>query len=184
MIRVGFWLRVSTNDQNTETQRYLANQYCDKTFPSGWKLTREYNLEGISAYKDTNEIGGLGSYRREVIKDSKQAVWDHLIVQDLSRIARDGVVGGVTFLSALRQAGAEVHIIQSPYLNDPNMPLKEGISAMFFELATLDSKIRGQKSREAQQLAKERGIHIGRPKGSGDSKPRRRRTNVEIRNGF
>jgi len=184
MIRVGFWLRVSTNDQNTETQRYLATQYCDKTFPNGWKLTKEYNLEGISAYKDTNEIGGLGSYRREVIKDSKQAVWDHLIVQDLSRIARDGVVGGVTFLSALRESGAEVHIIQSPYLNDPNMPLKDGISAMFFEMATLDSKIRGQKSKEAQQLAKEKGIHIGRPKGSGDSKPRRRRTNVEIRNGY
>jgi len=166
MSRTYAYIRVSTDKQETENQRFEILKYANEKKLGNVEFVEE-TVSGRKSWKD-RKIGTLIS---ELQKG------DILIVTELSRLGRS-MLEIMELLSILLRNGIELHVVKSNQILKDDLQSK--VFAMAFSIAAeIERELISQRTREALQRRKAEGKPLGRPKGSYSSKLDRYREQIE-----
>ncbi|MBK8584935.1 MAG: master DNA invertase Mpi family serine-type recombinase [Bacteroidetes bacterium] len=147
------YIRVSTEKQNTENQKFEIEKYCKVN----GIVVEKWVEEKISGLKKMKErmLGGLLS---KLKKD------DLLIISELSRLGRN-LMGIMKILHDCMENDIRVVAIKEGYVLGNNINSK--VLAFAFGLsAEIERNLISQRTKEALARRKEEGVILGRPKGS------------------
>lgn len=147
------YIRVSTDRQTVENQRFEINGFCKKN-----KITVDRWIdETISGAKEI-EKRKLGELLSMLQKD------DILICAELSRLGRN-LLMIMSILNVCMQKEVQVWTIKDNYRLGSDISSK--VLAFAFGLsAEIERNLISQRTKEALARMKSEGFHIGRPKGS------------------
>ena len=147
------YIRVSSDKQTVENQRYEINNFCQKEHLNidGWIE------ETISGTKNYNKRA-LGRLLKKVRKD------DLIICAELSRLGRS-LFMIMEILSLCMKKGCKVWTIKDNYRLGEDIQSK--VLAFAFGLsAEIERNLISQRTKEALALRRAQGIHVGRKYGS------------------
>ena len=156
MSRTYAYIRVSTDKQDTENQRYEILKYAN-----------EKKLGNVEFIEET--VSGRKSWKDRKIGDliPKLQKGDVLIVTELSRLGRS-MLEIMELLSILLRAGVELHVVKNNQVLKDDLQSK--VFAMAFSIAAeIERELISQRTKEALARLKKQGKKLGRPKGSGKS---------------
>ncbi|MDY3522000.1 master DNA invertase Mpi family serine-type recombinase [Riemerella anatipestifer] len=147
------YIRVSTDKQTVENQRFEIKKFCKKE-------TLKVDCwieETISGTKDVDKRK-LGELLEKLKKD------DILICSELSRLGRN-LLMIMSILNKCMEGGIKVWTIKDNYRLGDDISSK--VLAFAFGLsAEIERNLISQRTKEALARKKSEGVHIGRPKGS------------------
>ncbi len=151
------YIRVSTDKQTVENQRYEINQFCNKKEMLVNKWVEE-TISGTKKIKE-RELGKL-------LKKMKKG--DILICSELSRLGRSLLmIMGV--LNECMNRDIQVWTIKDNYRLGSDINSK--VLAFAFGLsAEIERNLISQRTKEALARKKAEGVVLGRPKGSKSKK--------------
>jgi DNA invertase Pin-like site-specific DNA recombinase len=151
------YIRVSTDKQTVENQRYEINQFCEKREI----VTDRWIEETISGVKDI-ENRRLGKLLKKMRKD------DILICTELSRLGRN-LLMIMSILNDCMKREVQVWTIKDNYRLGSDINSK--VLAFAFSLsAEIERNLISQRTKEALARKKAEGVILGRPKGRKSSK--------------
>lgn len=151
-MRYGY-IRVSSDKQTVENQRFEINQYCQQ---EGWTIDGwiEETVSGTRTYTKRR----LGKLLRQVGEG------DIIICSELSRLGRN-LYMIMEILSHCMNRGCHVWTIKDGYRLGDDIQSK--VLAFAFGLsAEIERNLISQRTKEALARLKAEGKHLGRPKGS------------------
>lgn len=151
------YIRVSTDKQTVENQRYEINQFCDKQTI----VVNKWIEETISGSRSVDERK-LGKLLKKMKRD------DVLICSELSRLGRNLLmIMGV--LNECMNRDIKVWTIKDNYRlgNDINSKV---LAFAFGLSAEIERNLISQRTKEALARKKAEGVILGRPAGSRSSK--------------
>jgi DNA invertase Pin-like site-specific DNA recombinase len=147
------YIRVSSDKQTTENQRFEVNNYCKKL---SIKID-EWCEETISGTKKASERL-LGAFLKKMGKEDK------LIVCELSRLGRN-IMEIMSILNTCMNNDIKVIAIKENYELGNNINSK--VLAFAFGLsAEIERNLISMRTKEALARKKSEGVVLGRPKGS------------------
>lgn len=151
------YIRVSTDKQTVENQRYEINQFCNRQE----MVIEKWIEETISGAKNV-EDRKLG----KLLKRMKKR--DILICSELSRLGRNLlIIMGI--LSECMNKDIQVQTIKDNYRLGSDINSK--VLAFAFGLsAEIERNLISQRTKEALARKKAEGVILGRPKGKKSSK--------------
>jgi DNA invertase Pin-like site-specific DNA recombinase len=150
------YIRVSTDKQDVENQRYEILKYANEKKLGNVEILEE-TVSGRKSWKDRK----LGKIIEKLQKG------DILIVPELSRLGRS-MLEIMELLSILLRKGVELHVVKNNQVLKDDLQSK--VFAMAFSIAAeIERELISQRTREALQRRKAEGKHLGRPKGSKSS---------------
>lgn len=151
------YIRVSTDKQTVDNQRYEINQFCDKETI----VVNKWIEETISGSKNVEERK-LGKLLKKMKRD------DILICSELSRLGRN-LLMIMGILNECMNRDIKVWTIKDNYRlgNDINSKV---LAFAFGLSAEIERNLISQRTKEALARKKAEGIILGRPKGSKSSK--------------
>jgi DNA invertase Pin-like site-specific DNA recombinase len=156
MSRTYAYIRVSTDKQDTENQRYEILKYANEKKLGNVEFIEE-TVSGRKSWKD-RKIGVLIS---ELQKG------DILIVTELSRLGRS-MLEIMELLSILLRKGVELHVVKNNQILKDDLQSK--VFAMAFSIAAeIERELISQRTKEALARLRKEGKKLGRPRGSGKS---------------
>jgi DNA invertase Pin-like site-specific DNA recombinase len=156
MNRTYAYIRVSTDKQDTENQRYEILKYANEKKLGNVEFIEE-TASGRKSWKD-RKIGAL---------IPKLQKGDILIVTELSRLGRS-MLEIMELLSILLRAGVELHVVKNNQVLKDDLQSK--VFAMAFSIAAeIERELISQRTKEALARLRKQGKKLGRPKGSGKS---------------
>lgn len=147
------YIRVSTDKQTTQNQRFEIQQYCAaQNLPvTGWI---QETISGTKSY----DKRALGRLLRKVKKG------DLIICTELSRLGRN-LFMIMEILNHCMARGCRVITIKEGYHLGENIEAK--ILAFAFGIsAEIERKLISQRTAEALRRRKAEGVRLGRPKGA------------------
>ena len=150
------YIRVSSDKQTVENQRYEINNFCKKEhlLIDGWI---EETISGTKSY----DKRALGKLLKKVKKD------DLIICAELSRLGRS-LFMIMEILSYCMKKECKVWTIKDNYRLGDDIQSK--VLAFAFGLsAEIERNLISQRTKEALALRKAQGIHVGRKYGSKNS---------------
>lgn len=151
------YIRVSTDKQTVENQRFEINNFCEK---NNLKVDK-WIEETISGAKDF-ETRKLGVLLRSMNKK------DILICAELSRLGRN-LLMIMSILNKCMQKEIQVWTIKDNYKLGSDISSK--VLAFAFGLsAEIERNLISQRTKEALARKKSEGVVLGRPKGSKSKK--------------
>ena len=151
------YIRVSTDKQTVENQRFEINNFCEKNNLNVDKWIEET----ISGAKDF-ETRKLGILLRSMNKR------DILICAELSRLGRN-LLMIMSILNKCMQKEIQVWTIKDNYKLGSDISSK--VLAFAFGLsAEIERNLISQRTKEALARKKSEGVVLGRPKGSKSKK--------------
>ncbi|MDR0205871.1 MAG: master DNA invertase Mpi family serine-type recombinase [Bacteroidales bacterium] len=147
------YIRVSTDRQTVENQRFEINEFCKKNNVE----VEKWIDETISGTKevDKRKLGNLlGNLQKN----------DILICSELSRLGRN-LLMIMSILNVCMEKEVQVWTIKDNYRLGSDISSK--VLAFAFGLsAEIERNLISQRTKEALARIKSEGIHIGRPKGA------------------
>jgi len=147
------YIRVSTDKQTVENQRFEINQFCIKNV----FVVNSWIEETISGSKDVNNRK-LGRLLKKMKKD------DILICSELSRLGRN-LLMIMAILNECMNRDIQVWTIKDNYRLGNDIHSK--VLAFAFGLsAEIERNLISQRTKEALARKRAEGVVIGRPKGS------------------
>lgn len=151
------YIRVSTDKQTVENQRYEINQFCERKVIGIDKWIEET----ISGSKKVNDRK-LGKLLKRMKKD------DVLICSELSRLGRN-LLMIMGILNECMNREIQVWTIKDHYRLGSDINSK--VLAFAFGLsAEIERNLISQRTKEALARKRAEGVILGRPKGSKSSK--------------
>lgn len=151
-IKTFIYLRVSTDQQDADSQMLGITNYCEKN-----------EIRNMNIFKDTKS-GALSWRERElenILNQTKEN--DQLIVSELSRIGR-GTADVLDFLAKAASKKLKIVAVKNNMIFDGSISSK--IFATVMALASeIERDFIRQRTKEGMQNAREKGVIIGRPKG-------------------
>jgi DNA invertase Pin-like site-specific DNA recombinase len=147
------YIRVSTDRQSVENQRYEINRFCDRNV----LIVEKWVEESISGTKSIHERE-LGRLLKAMKKD------DVLVCSELSRLGRNLLmIMGV--LNECMSRDIQVWTIKDNYRlgNDINCKV---LAFAFGLSAEIERNLISQRTKEALMRKKAEGVKLGRPIGS------------------
>ncbi|MDR1829546.1 MAG: master DNA invertase Mpi family serine-type recombinase [Candidatus Fibromonas sp.] len=162
------YIRVSTDRQTVENQRFEVTKFCKK---SGIKVNK-WIEETISGTKgiDKRKLGKL----LEILKKN-----DILICSELSRLGRN-LLMIMSILNFCMEKEVQVWTIKDKYRLGNDISSK--VLAFSFALsAEVERTLISQRTKEALARMKAEGIHVGRPRGAKSKKIKLTGKNMQIR---
>ena len=147
------YIRVSSDKQTVENQRFEINKFCEKEQikVDGWI---EETISGTRAYNKRQ----LGSLLKRILKD------DTIICSELSRLGRS-LFMIMEILSICMKKECRVWTIKDNYRLGDDIQSK--VLAFAFGLsAEIERNLISQRTREALARKKAEGMKLGRPFGS------------------
>ena len=152
------YIRVSTDRQTVENQRFEINEFCQK---HQMVVERWISDEGVSGTKDPSKRD-LGKLLKKVKKG------DVIICSELSRLGRT-LLMIMGILNYCMQHEVQIWTIKENYRLGDDISSK--ILAFAFSLsAEIERNLISQRTREALARKKAEGVILGRPKGSKSAK--------------
>ncbi len=162
------YIRVSTDKQTVENQRFEINRFCEKQEI----IIDRWIEETISGNKDV-EKRKLGRLLRRLKKD------DVLICAELSRLGRN-LLMIMSILNHCMKNDIQVWTIKDNYRLGSDINSK--VLAFAFGLsAEIERNLISQRTKEALARKKAEGVILGRPKGRKSSKVKLTGKELEIR---
>jgi len=150
------YIRVSTDKQDTENQRFEILKYANEKKLGNVEFIEE-TVSGRKSWKERK----IGTLIPELQKG------DILIVTELSRLGRS-MLEIMELLSILLRAGVELHVVKNDQVLKDDLQSK--VFAMAFSIAAeIERELISRRTKEALARLKKQGKKIGRPKGSGKS---------------
>ena len=147
------YIRVSTDKQSVENQRFEIKQFCLKNV----FVVNKWIEETISGSKDVNDRE-LGKLLKKMKKD------DILICSELSRLGRN-LLMIMSILNECMNRNIQVWTIKDNYRLSGDIHSK--VLAFAFGLsAEIERNLISQRTKEALARKRAEGVVIGRPKGS------------------
>lgn len=147
------YIRVSTDRQSVENQRFEIEKFCKK---ENIKVDA-WIEETISGTKDVDKRK-LGNLLEKLQKD------DVLICSELSRLGRN-LLMIMSILNECMKKEIQVWTIKDNYRLGSDISSK--VLAFAFSLsAEIERNLISQRTKEALARKKAEGVHIGRPKGA------------------
>ena len=146
------YIRVSTDKQTVENQRFEINRFCEQQnlLVDGWI---EETISGTKAY-NKRKLGEL----LECVKED-----DLIICAELSRLGRN-LFMIMEILSICMKRGCKIWTIKDNYRLGDDIQSK--VLAFAFGLsAEIERNLISQRTKEALRLKKAEGVILGRPKG-------------------
>ena len=155
------YLRVSTDYQDLEAQRYLLLDYAQKN----QLLIEEFVQVKISAKRSWVER------RLQLLLEQMQS-GDTLLVAELSRLGRN-MVETLQLIERINQMGVKLIFVRQPELSTagPQAPL---LLAIYSYFAQAEREYISLRTKEGLAALKARGQVLGRPKGSRNKALRER----------
>lgn len=151
------YIRVSTDRQTVENQRYEINQFCKKNV----LVIDKWIEETISGAKKIEERK-LGKLLKRMKKD------DVLICSELSRLGRN-LLMIMGILNECMNRDIQVWTIKDNYRLGSDINSK--VLAFAFGLSSeIERNLISQRTKEALARKRAEGVILGRPKGSKSSK--------------
>ena len=152
------YIRVSTDKQTVENQRYEITEFCKK---QEFIVDRWITDEGISGTKDPSQ--------RDLGKLLKKATSvDVIICSELSRLGRT-LLMVMGILNYCMQQDIQIWTIKENYRLGNDISSK--VLAFAFGLsAEIERNLISQRTKEALARKKAEGVILGRPKGSKSAK--------------
>ncbi|MEM6806095.1 MAG: master DNA invertase Mpi family serine-type recombinase [Bacteroidota bacterium] len=147
------YLRVSSDKQSVENQRFEILKYADSK-----KLTIDKWVEEMVSSRKKLEEREISS----ILKKLENG--DLLIVSELSRLGRN-LMEVMSILNTCMNNEVKVHTIKEQYELGDNINSK--VLAFAFSLsAEIERQLISQRTKEALARKKSEGVKLGRPKGS------------------
>jgi DNA invertase Pin-like site-specific DNA recombinase len=161
------YIRVSTNRQTVENQRFEILEFCKKQ-----NITVDSWIEETISGTVEPKKRELGKLLSCVKKD------DLIICSELSRLGRS-LFMIMSVLNILMEKGARVWTIKDNYRLGDDIQSK--VLAFAFGLsAEIERNLISQRTKEALALRKNEGVKLGRPVGSTSSKSKLDGAELEI----
>lgn len=148
------YIRVSTDKQTVENQRYEIKNFCKK---NDMKIDGWISDEGISGTKDPE--------KRELGKLLEKAkAGDYILCSELSRLGRS-LMMIMAILNECTKKKINIWTIKDNYRLDND--ISSAVIAFAYGLsAQIERQLISQRTKEALARKKAEGVFIGRPKGS------------------
>lgn len=151
------YIRVSTDRQTVENQRFEINNFCEKNT----LVVDKWIEETISGVKELNDRK-LGKLLKRMKRD------DVLICSELSRLGRN-LLMIMGILNECMNRDIQVWTIKDNYRLGSDINSK--VLAFAFGLsAEIERNLISQRTKEALARKRAEGVILGRPKGSKSSK--------------
>ena len=148
------YIRVSTDRQTVENQRYEIKRFCHENNLQ----VDKWISETISGTKEINKRR-LGKLLKGVKKD------DIIVCSEISRLGRS-LFMIMSVLNRCMEIGAKVWTVKDNYRLGDDITSK--VLAFAFGIsAEIERKLISQRTKEALARKKSEGIKLGRPKGPG-----------------
>ena len=163
------YIRVSTDKQTTENQRFEIEQFCLQNNI----VIDKWITETISATKELNKRK-LGNLLRQIKND------DIVIATELSRLGRN-LLQVMSILHHCMDVGCQVWTIKDHYRLGKTIESK--VLAFAFGLAAeIERELISQRTSEALKRLKNEGKTLGRPKGKKNQKYKLEKKSQQIKN--
>ena len=148
------YIRVSTDRQTVENQRFEIKNFCKK---NNMKIDGWISDEGISGTKDPE--------KRELGKLLEKAkAGDYILCSELSRLGRS-LMMIMAILNECTKKKVNIWTIKDNYRLDND--ISSAVIAFAYGLsAQIERQLISQRTKEALARKKAEGVFIGRPKGS------------------
>jgi DNA invertase Pin-like site-specific DNA recombinase len=163
-IKIGIYARVSTNDQNPESQLIVLRKQAEAL---GGDVVKEY----------VDYMSGGSPIRREflhALADAEAHVYDLLLFWALDRFSREGISNTLGYLKRLERCGVAVKSMQESWLDTRDKGLSELLLAIFSWVAVQERQRIAERVKSGLERAKAEGKRLGRPKNSKDKRKRSR----------
>ena len=148
------YLRVSTNDQDVENQKFGIESYVKQKFP---EYTTEYISDNVSGKVDWRKRK-LGALANRLQKG------DVIIFAEISRMARS-ILQVLEILREFSDKGVDVHFVKSNMVVDKSIQSKMLVT-MHGLMAEIERELISTRTKEALAKRKSDGHKLGRPFGS------------------
>jgi DNA invertase Pin-like site-specific DNA recombinase len=151
-MKTALYLRVSTTDQDPETQGREVRAF---VAARGWDAVETYEDVGVSGARARRP--GLD----RLLKDAWRGGFDAVVVWDLSRIARS-TLKALELLREFEQIGVRLIAVKQTF--DTDTPLGKAFFTLAAMFAELERSILIERVRAGMARARAEGKRIGRPK--------------------
>lgn len=148
------YLRVSTNEQDVENQKFGIDAYAKQKFP-------DQEVDYIS-----DSVSGKIDWRKRKLGDLVNHLQkgDVLIFAEISRMARS-ILQVLEILREISDKNAEVHFVKSNMVVDKSIQSKMLVT-MHGLMAEIERELISARTKEALAKRKNEGHKLGRPFGS------------------
>jgi DNA invertase Pin-like site-specific DNA recombinase len=150
-MRAALYLRVSTTDQDPESQGREVRAFVASR---GWQVSEEYRDVGVS---------GARARRPELdrlLADAWRGSFGAVVIWDLSRIARS-TLNALELLREFEQIGVRLLAVKQTF--DTDTPLGKAFFTLAAMFAELERSILIERVRAGMARARAEGKRIGRP---------------------
>lgn len=155
--RFGIYYRVSTNEQDTDSQRVEVEKYIDS-------LPEDQKPSSIKIYEDKG-ISGSNDDRPEflnLIHDAETGVIDTVVVYRLDRFSRSSSTA-IRLLLDFEEIGVNFISITQPVLSsNVNNPFRKTLLAAFSEIAQIEREAIVMRVKAGLEAARKRGVVLGK----------------------
>jgi DNA invertase Pin-like site-specific DNA recombinase len=163
--RCAVWLRVSTDDQNSDNQ-----------IPDVEQLVAHRGLQEVARYVVSDSASQPGpEYKAALaalLADAHAGRFDVLVVWAADRLSREGIEALLRIVRQLRESGCALISVQEPWLNGSDATT-ELLLAIAGWVAGQDSKRRSERIKAGLATRKAHGLPVGRAPGAKDKQKRK-----------
>lgn len=155
--RFGIYYRVSTESQETDSQKYEVEKYIDFLPPDKKpNYIKVYEDKGISGADDNRP-----SFQ-QLLSDVRHGIIDTVVVYRLDRFTRSSI-SALRLILEFEELGVDFIAVDQPILAIKDMPFKKTILSIFSELAQIERETIVSRVKAGLNAAKARGVKLGRP---------------------
>jgi DNA invertase Pin-like site-specific DNA recombinase len=150
-VKVALYLRVSTAEQNPESQELDVRQFVTGR---GWDVTGTYQDVGVSGARERRAA------LDQLLRDAWQGKFEAVVAWDLSRIARN-TLHALQLLRQFQDGGVRLIFVRQ--LFDTAGPMGQAVYTMLALFAEFERSLLIERVRAGMARARAEGRRIGRP---------------------
>jgi DNA invertase Pin-like site-specific DNA recombinase len=154
----GLYVRVSTNNQETENQLGQLRDFAGK---QGWTLVAEYPDEATGKNSDRTQF-------QRMFRDASQRKFDVLLFWSLDRLSREGALETLQHLNRLSGYGVQWRSFTEWYL-DSTGTFRDAIVSILATLAKQERIRLSERTKAGLERARKQGKILGRPRADVDA---------------